>query len=63
LDISFALFVVTDPSSTGDRLQYNFNNNDGILIGAIAFTDVAGIATFSWSDNGTWVNQTYEDMD
>jgi hypothetical protein len=63
LDISFALFVVTDPSSTGDRLQYNFNNNDGILISAIAFTDVAGIATFSWSDNRTWVNQTYEDMD
>jgi hypothetical protein len=56
-------FVVTNiivgGQSLQQRFQYHFYDVNGVPLGAVALTNTAsGFAVFSWSNNGTWFNQT-----
>jgi hypothetical protein len=62
IDMSSNLFVVTTqyaPIQPLQRLQYNFTDHAGILVGAVAVeVGSEGAATFLWSENGMWIAHT-----
>jgi len=56
------LFVVMNLNASYremQQLQYDFYDSDGASIGAIALKQTfSNEAVFSWTENGTWINQT-----
>jgi hypothetical protein len=62
VDISPNLFVITNLNNnrlSSPQLQYNFYDSGDVLIGAIALTERTwSLTVFSWTNDGTWFNQT-----